>query len=94
MVQYPEEGIFKANSFLLDECGAKRLPDSEARSVEGRHFVAGWQLVVKTAIAQRRVQRTFTQIVSSRSRCRNFFFSTGRRFLPGLMLRKTACYAS
>jgi molybdopterin/thiamine biosynthesis adenylyltransferase len=53
--RYRQEGIRLANSFLLDECGGRRLSDSEARSIEGRHFMAGWQLVVETATAQRRV---------------------------------------
>ena len=55
MARYREEGISKADSFLLQECGARRLPDSEAQSVEGRDLVAGWQLVMQTPTAQRRV---------------------------------------
>ena len=55
MARYREEGISKADSFLLQECGAIRLPDSEAQSVEGRDLVAGWQLVVQTPAALRRV---------------------------------------
>lgn len=55
MAQYREEGISKADSFLLQECGARRLPDSEAQSVEGRDVVAGWQLVMQTPVRERRV---------------------------------------
>ena len=55
MARYREEGIAKADSFLLRECGARRLPDSEAQSVEGRDLVAGWQLVVQTPSGNRRV---------------------------------------
>lgn len=54
MARYREEGISKADSFLL-QCGARRLPHSEAQSVEGRDLVAGWQLVMQTPTAQRRV---------------------------------------
>jgi hypothetical protein len=53
MARHLEEGISKADSFLLQECGALRLPDAEVRSVEGRHFVAGWRLVVQTAAERR-----------------------------------------
>ena len=55
MARYREEGIAKADSFLLRECGARRLPDSEAQSVEGRDLLAGWQLVVQTPATERRV---------------------------------------
>ncbi len=55
MARYREEGISKANSFLLQECGAIRLPDSEVQSVEGRNLVAGWQVVVQTPAALHRV---------------------------------------
>ncbi|MGA2689124.1 MAG: E2/UBC family protein, partial [Candidatus Korobacteraceae bacterium] len=55
MARYREEGISDADSFLLQECGARRLPDSEAQSVEGRDLVAGWQLVVQTPAARRRL---------------------------------------
>ncbi len=55
MAGYREEGISKADSFLVQECGARRLPDSEAQSVEGRDLMAGWQLVMQTPAAQRRV---------------------------------------
>jgi molybdopterin/thiamine biosynthesis adenylyltransferase len=55
MASHLEEGISKADSFLLQECGARRLPDSEARSVEGRDLVAGWQMVVQTPATQRRL---------------------------------------
>ena len=48
MARYSEEGISKADSFL-QECGARRLPDSEAQSVEGRDLVAGWQLIIRNA---------------------------------------------
>jgi sulfur-carrier protein adenylyltransferase/sulfurtransferase len=55
MARYREEGICKAGSFLLQECGGRRLPDSEAQSVEGRDLVAGWQVIVQTPTARRRV---------------------------------------
>ncbi len=55
MDRYREEGICAADSFLVNGCGAQRLPDSEARSVERRHFVAGWQLASETATARRRI---------------------------------------
>jgi hypothetical protein len=55
MARYLEEGISKADSFLLKECAARRLPDSEARSVEGRDLVAGWTLIVQTPTTQRRL---------------------------------------
>jgi sulfur-carrier protein adenylyltransferase/sulfurtransferase len=55
MARYREEGISKADSFLLRECGARRLLDSEAQSVEGRDLVAGWQLVVQTPASKRRI---------------------------------------
>jgi sulfur-carrier protein adenylyltransferase/sulfurtransferase len=55
MARCREEGISKADSFLLQECGARRLPDSEAQCVEGRDLVAGWQLVLQTPASRRRV---------------------------------------
>jgi molybdopterin/thiamine biosynthesis adenylyltransferase len=54
MARYLEEGISKADTFL-QECGARRLPDSEAQSVEGRDLVAAWQLIVETPTSQRRL---------------------------------------
>src|ERR1700731_2811102 len=54
MARYREEGILKADSFLL-ECGALRLPDSQAQSIEGRDLVAGWQLVLETPAQRCRV---------------------------------------
>jgi molybdopterin/thiamine biosynthesis adenylyltransferase len=50
-----EDGIEKLDSFLQQDCGARRLPDAEARSVEGRSLVAGWQFVVETPKTHRRV---------------------------------------
>jgi molybdopterin/thiamine biosynthesis adenylyltransferase len=52
---YREEGISVTDSFLVDECGALRLPDSEARSFKGRHFATGWQLMIETALTRRRL---------------------------------------
>jgi molybdopterin/thiamine biosynthesis adenylyltransferase len=54
MARYREEGILKADSFLL-ECGALRLPDSQAQSIERRDLVAGWQLVLETPAQRCRV---------------------------------------
>ncbi|HEV2950434.1 MAG TPA: hypothetical protein VGX70_23845, partial [Gemmataceae bacterium] len=54
MARYLEEGISKADTFL-QECGARRLPDSEAQSVEGRDLVAAWQLIVETPTSKRRL---------------------------------------
>lgn len=55
MVRHLQGGIRIADSFLLRECGAIRLPDTEARSVIGRSFVAGWQLRIETSVAVRRL---------------------------------------
>jgi sulfur-carrier protein adenylyltransferase/sulfurtransferase len=55
MVRHLQEGIRQADSFLLRECGAIRLPESDVRSVEGRTFVAGWQLAIETPKALRRL---------------------------------------
>ena len=55
MERHLQEGIRIADSFLLRECGAIRLPDIEVRSVIGRSFVAGWQLRIETSIALRRL---------------------------------------
>ena len=55
MSRFLEEGVSEADSFLLQECGARRLPDCDALTVEGRDLVAGWQLVVQTPMAQRRL---------------------------------------
>jgi sulfur-carrier protein adenylyltransferase/sulfurtransferase len=55
MAQHLEEGIVKADSFLQQDCGARRLPDSEARSVADRSFVAGWQILLETPNARRRI---------------------------------------
>ena len=55
MVRHMEQGILQADSYLRRECGARRLPDADARSVDGRSYVAGWQLVLETAVARHRV---------------------------------------
>jgi hypothetical protein len=54
MTRHLEEAIRKADRFLRKECGACRLPDSEASAVPNRSFVAGWQVMLETA-SQRRV---------------------------------------
>jgi len=51
--QYLEEGIREADAFLQNECGASRLPDSEAQAVPDRSFVAGWQIVLETGSRRR-----------------------------------------
>ena len=78
MARYREEGISKANSFLLQECGAIRLPDSEAQSVEGRNLVA-----VGSWSCKRQPPCTGSMsawIISFRFLSRTFFFSTDPRF--------------
>jgi molybdopterin/thiamine biosynthesis adenylyltransferase len=55
MARHLEEGILRADSYLRRECGARRLPDADARSVDGRSYVAGWQLVLETDVARHRV---------------------------------------
>jgi hypothetical protein len=54
MTRHLEEAIRKAERFLRKECGACRLPNSEASAVPDRSFVAGWQVMLETA-SQRRV---------------------------------------
>lgn len=51
--RYLEEGIREADAFLKNECGASRLPDSDALAVPGRSYVAGWQIIVETASRRR-----------------------------------------
>lgn len=50
-----EDGILRANAFLLAECGARRLPDSEVQSYDLRSLVAGWQVAIKTTVIVRRI---------------------------------------
>lgn len=55
LAQLLDEGIRKGDSFLCDECAARRLADEGVRAIEGRSFVAGWQLTVETPLTQRRL---------------------------------------
>jgi hypothetical protein len=78
----------QADSFLRIECGAGRLPDEAARSLEGRFFAAGWQLTVETPLARRRLNvyadHHFPfQFVAS-------FLSIAYRFRRGLTSKKMA----
>lgn len=56
MARYREEGISKADSFLLQECGAQRLPNFEPKSIKGNELVAAWQLDIQTPVAQHRLK--------------------------------------
>jgi len=55
MARLWEEGILKADSFLRQECGARRLTDEEASAMGGRLFIRGWQMTVETPRATRRL---------------------------------------
>lgn len=53
MTRHLEGAIREADFFLRQECGACRLPDSEAKAVPNRSFVAGWQVMLETASRRR-----------------------------------------
>jgi len=42
--QRRERAILELNDFLRQECGAVRLPDTDAARIPDRNFVAGWRL--------------------------------------------------
>lgn len=54
MGRYLKEGINQIDCFLRQE-GALRLAPSEVRSVKGRDYVAGWQFVLRTPLADHRL---------------------------------------
>ncbi len=47
LVQRRERAILQLGDFLSRECGAVRIPDTEAAQIAGRNFVAGWRLAVQ-----------------------------------------------
>jgi len=91
MTRHLEEAIRKAERFLGKECGACRLPDSEASAVPDRSFVAGWQVMPKQP---RSDASMFTPTASFRFLCHIFCLWTEHHFRPGLMSNPMDCCAS